>query len=286
MPNHKNTPLPSLVFFGANLCRPSYKTKQKTDYLRYPRPAMAATAEVKPVHIHSDRQFGELLAMSPSVIVDCYTTWCRPCKDIAPFFQSLASEHPHVQFVKCDMEAESNESLADKLQVKSFPTFLFFYRGVRTDVVVGKNPKALKALAVKAENLALEAGAEENKATARRAPSKEAATITTPARTTESNVCLTLYRDDRETTYEVISPYDNNKSLGQVRRMRTQEGSSWPELHDTLCKFIQHWFGADEICPVAMFVSDRCTDQDRDNTMRNWTKSLDHMRSQGFQFRV
>ncbi|WP_430815632.1 thioredoxin domain-containing protein [Carboxylicivirga sp. RSCT41] len=63
------------------------------------------------------------------VFMDCYTTWCGPCKQLARdiFPQKEVGDLFNKQFVnlKVDMEKGEGPELAEKYGVKAFPTLLF-----------------------------------------------------------------------------------------------------------------------------------------------------------------
>ncbi len=77
--------------------------------------------------------FAEALAKAKAenklVFMDCYTTWCGPCKQIAKevFPQKEVGDVFNKQFVniKMDMEKGEGPELAKKYGVQAFPTLLF-----------------------------------------------------------------------------------------------------------------------------------------------------------------
>lgn len=62
------------------------------------------------------------------VFVDCYTTWCGPCKYMANtvFSQELVGEYINPRFVsvKYDMEKDDGPVLGKRFQVVAYPSFL------------------------------------------------------------------------------------------------------------------------------------------------------------------
>src|SRR5574344_209248 len=62
------------------------------------------------------------------VFMDCYTTWCGPCKHMANvvFPTKEAGDYFNKNFVnfKCDMEKGEGLELAKKYNIKAYPTFL------------------------------------------------------------------------------------------------------------------------------------------------------------------
>ncbi len=57
-------------------------------------------------------------------IVDCYADWCRPCKKIAPFFDTLALEYKgKVDFYKVNVDEA--RGLSAFFRINSIPTVFF-----------------------------------------------------------------------------------------------------------------------------------------------------------------
>ena len=61
---------------------------------------------------------------SRPAIIDFYTTWCGPCKMMAPMVESLAGKYAgKIDFYKVDIDQEPE--LASVFGIRSIPTFLF-----------------------------------------------------------------------------------------------------------------------------------------------------------------
>ena len=64
------------------------------------------------------------------IFLDCFTTWCGPCKKMARdvFPQELVGNYMNPKFVnlQIDMESEYGAPLAKKLQIQAYPTFVIF----------------------------------------------------------------------------------------------------------------------------------------------------------------
>ncbi|KAF2838928.1 Cop c 2-like protein [Patellaria atrata CBS 101060] len=88
------------------------------------------------------------------VVLDCFATWCGPCKVIAPQFVKLADKYPDAQFLKIDVDELPD--VAQELGIRAMPTFLLFKNGEKVEEIVGANPKALEA-AISANYTAKEA---------------------------------------------------------------------------------------------------------------------------------
>jgi thioredoxin len=53
-------------------------------------------------------------------LIDCYTTWCAPCKTIAPVLEELSWEYTNIDFYKVDVEEE--DDLSKLLEIRNVPT--------------------------------------------------------------------------------------------------------------------------------------------------------------------
>ena len=65
-----------------------------------------------------------VFAGSRPAVIAFYTTWCGPCKMMAPVVESLAGKYAgKIDFYKVDIDQESE--LASVFGISSIPTFLF-----------------------------------------------------------------------------------------------------------------------------------------------------------------
>lgn len=76
-------------------------------------------------------------------VIDVFTDWCGPCRNIAPTFQQLAVNNPSNGFYKMNGESDIVEEFAT--HVKAYPTFLFIRNGDVVDKFVGGNSERLIA---------------------------------------------------------------------------------------------------------------------------------------------
>ena len=78
------------------------------------------------------------------LIVKRYTaTWCGPCKQLAPVFDTLQSEIPEVQFQTIDVD--QNRDAAIEANVSSVPTVIFEKDGQQVYRFSGVLPKSVIA---------------------------------------------------------------------------------------------------------------------------------------------
>lgn len=96
-----------------------------------------------PTEIRSWRELETFLSQNPESlsVLDCYATWCGPCKSIAPFYQELSERYTDVFFLKADVE--KIKELSTEFEVSSMPTFIFLKNLTALDKLEGADQKKL-----------------------------------------------------------------------------------------------------------------------------------------------
>ena len=87
--------------------------------------------------IHAAGEGGKL------IVLDCFATWCPPCRMIAPEFHKMETENPDVAFVQIDVDDSSD--VAQELAIEAMPTFVYFKNGKEVHRVVGADPRSIRA---------------------------------------------------------------------------------------------------------------------------------------------
>jgi len=103
--------------------------------------AFASAADMdEGVLVLTDKNFDEELAKHDSLLVEFYAPWCGHCKKLAPEYASaaatLAKQDPPQYLAKVD--ATENNALAERFEIKGFPTLIFFRGGARQDYTGGR----------------------------------------------------------------------------------------------------------------------------------------------------
>jgi len=76
----------------------------------------------------SKTTFSELLDTSKPVLIDFYADWCGPCQMMQDVIEKLQAEMgDQIRVVQID--ADQNQPLLQKLNIRSLPTFLIFQDG-------------------------------------------------------------------------------------------------------------------------------------------------------------
>merc|ERR1712230_212791 len=107
----------------------------------------STTSKMGVHNLSSKADFAAALKDNKIVVLDCFATWCGPCKVIAPQVVKFSGIYPNARFYKIDVDEVPD--VAQELGIRAMPTFLLFKNGDKVGEVVGANPKALET-AIKA----------------------------------------------------------------------------------------------------------------------------------------
>ena len=78
--------------------------------------------------------FDQTIGDNPYVLVEVYAPWCGHCKSLAPQYEQAANllkeSNSPVVLAKLDGSQEEERNLVSRLQVRGFPTLIFYNHGV------------------------------------------------------------------------------------------------------------------------------------------------------------
>jgi thioredoxin 1 len=86
--------------------------------------------------------FEDIVSGNDIVLVDFWASWCGPCKQFAPVYESISEQYPDMVFGKVNTEEE--RELAGHFQIRSIPTLMVF----REQIIVFSQPGALPPAAL------------------------------------------------------------------------------------------------------------------------------------------
>ena len=76
--------------------------------------------------------------------------WCGPCKQLAPLFEQLRSEHPNVSFQTIDVDMDKDTTM--NYGITSVPTVIIESNGQVALRSVGVQPKSTYTNTIKSLN--------------------------------------------------------------------------------------------------------------------------------------
>ena len=81
-----------------------------------------ALIPLAPIELN-EKNFSHFITASDlPIFIDLWADWCGPCKMMAPHFQQVAKDYPHVIFAK--INTEENPHLSAAFNVRSIPTLV------------------------------------------------------------------------------------------------------------------------------------------------------------------
>ena len=86
----------------------------------------------------NDKEFDEKIKEG-KVLVDCFATWCGPCRMLSPVLDEVSNEVDTYNFYKLDVD--ESEEIARKYGIMTIPTLLLFEDGELKQTLVGFKTK-------------------------------------------------------------------------------------------------------------------------------------------------
>src|SRR5262245_3865326 len=83
----------------------------------------------------------EVLESDRPVLVDCWASWCPPCRLLAPTVEALACDYSGAAKV-AKIDVDANAATAAAYRIASIPAMLVFHGGREVDRIVGLQPRS------------------------------------------------------------------------------------------------------------------------------------------------
>ena len=95
-----------------------------------------------PVLHATDEDFAELVEESSGIrIVDFWAPWCAPCRLMEPILDEIALDHAEEGVTVVKVNTEIAPQSAERFEIRSIPTLIFFKDGEPLFEMVGLVPK-------------------------------------------------------------------------------------------------------------------------------------------------
>ena len=115
------------------------RARKMQELMRRQSQAAGKYAPNSPIEV-TDNNFESLIREYPLLVVDCWATWCGPCRMLAPVIDELARDYAgKVVFGK--MDVDENPRTAMNFGIMSVPTLLVIKGGKPVDQIVGAVPR-------------------------------------------------------------------------------------------------------------------------------------------------
>jgi len=101
---------------------------------------MTNTTESSATLTLTERNFSEIVAATPLLLVDFWAPWCGPCRAVAPVLEDIARAEVG-RLVVAKVNVDEEPTLAQRYGVQAIPTLLVFKDGRVVDTMVGAPPK-------------------------------------------------------------------------------------------------------------------------------------------------
>jgi len=113
--------------------------------------ALAEIATEEGVLVLTEENFQEAVDSNDFLLAEFYAPWCGHCKALAPEYEAaakaLATDHPNIKLGKVD--ATQHSGLAEKFEVRGYPTLKFFSKGKPMEYAGGRTSDTIISWLVK-----------------------------------------------------------------------------------------------------------------------------------------
>merc|ERR1711990_173742 len=90
------------------------------------------------VLVLNDKNFDDAIKQFDKLLVEFYAPWCGHCKKLAPEYAAAAGILKDKNMHIAKVDATENNSLAERFEVRGFPTLYWFVDGQKSEYGGGR----------------------------------------------------------------------------------------------------------------------------------------------------
>jgi thioredoxin 1 len=94
------------------------------------------------INVKTLDEYSQYLKNNMYVVANFSASFCKPCKEIAPFIEELVVNYPNITFLKIDIE-ESSE-ISDYHNISSIPYFKFYKNEIEITSYCGTDKRIIR----------------------------------------------------------------------------------------------------------------------------------------------
>jgi thioredoxin 1 len=94
------------------------------------------------INVKTLGEYSQILKNNRYVVANFSASFCKPCKEIAPFIEELVVSYPNITFLKIDIEDASD--ISDYHNITSIPFFKFYKNEIEITSYCGTDKRIIR----------------------------------------------------------------------------------------------------------------------------------------------
>uniref|UniRef100_A0A6C0K9K1 Thioredoxin domain-containing protein n=1 Tax=viral metagenome TaxID=1070528 RepID=A0A6C0K9K1_9ZZZZ len=94
------------------------------------------------INVKTLSEYSQILKNNRYVVANFSASFCKPCKEIAPFIEELVVSYPNMTFLKIDIEDASD--ISDYHNITSIPFFKFYKNEIEITSYCGTDKRIIR----------------------------------------------------------------------------------------------------------------------------------------------
>jgi thioredoxin 1 len=94
------------------------------------------------INVKTLGEYSQILKNNRYVVANFSASFCKPCKEIAPFIEELVVSYPNITFLKIDIEDASD--IIDYHNITSIPFFKFYKNEIEITSYCGTDKRIIR----------------------------------------------------------------------------------------------------------------------------------------------